>query len=265
MLGPIGWVDRSVHSLPGWTLPPAVDLIHDAFNQFPGCSAPQPVPPSSYRKKLASSFSHDVRRTRTSLRPLGSFSQEVTDICQSEKRTRPQAATARVLLPRFFPLEPEVQFARRIRLWINAALPDDLFVRLTRSLAVLSGFPPSVLLSVYKWWCNAVPTTFRTHSPLWPCRFGCTDQTDRLTHYLVCPAVWPAVCRLAELSVPVSACLALALPDPLTDTDDIRKAALAIHIIVDTIQNTNSGRYIRPMIYLNEAARRARLLRIGSL
>ena len=62
---------------------------------------------------------------------------------------------------------------------------------------------------------NAWHTTSRMHEDvIWPCIFGCTDCTDNLMHYLICPVLWQIANEIIghESSVHIGSRMCFCLP-----------------------------------------------------
>ena len=223
-----GWLldPATNHSVPGWTLPPAVDLIAEAANGFDGA--------------------------------FGDFQQEVRQRCSDSKRNTTQAAASAVLLPLLYPCDFPSQFARRLALWVDQEeLPADPVDRIGRTLQHSCTLKPSFRLSLAKLWCNAIPTSFRTHSPVRTCVFGCSTEQDRISHYIRCPRANSFICQNAATPV----LTVLALPPTETDPITIRDIVTDTHIRVEAIQQLLSGRFSSAAAVCNETRRRAMMLR----
>jgi len=256
--GPIGWLSRSCHSVSGWQLPPAVDLIADAAAEFQ--------------------------------RKHGTFREEVNLMCQEGELTT-QQATYRTLLPRVFPLNIPKELARRLKLWFPDPLPGDCLSKMIeQSLKASRTMKPTVTLSFVKVLCNGVPTTQRTNTPTLTCKFGCTSQghcrgnngqkenpksapphlsqdgygngtcQDSLIHYVNCPVVWGFLGSKIHNLNHTDSVSSVALRPLNAHKKALTTALFALHVLVDALQNLMSNRGVNAASQLRDSLRRARML-----
>ena len=226
--GPLSWLIRHEPNMPGWQLKPAADLLADASHEFGS--------------------------------DLGPFKAEVSNICK-EKNIHAQKATSLVLLPRLYPINIPAELARRLMLWFSdTAPPWDLAASIAQTLAVSQKMKPSITLSFVKVLCNGIPTSFRTHSaPVRRCLFGCVAQ-DRISHYIFCPVLWNVLFRAIDFSSCLLPANVLALYPPETPWATIFNALLAVHTLVDAVQNLLGPRRNVPLLQIKDSLRRAKIL-----
>ena len=82
--------------------------------------------------------------------------------------------------------------------------------RISNVICATKSAKPFFMTSVVLTWLNGWTTSFRTHSPLKQCIFGCLE-TDRLLHYITYVPHWSEIYRLNGLSTDISAKRSLAL------------------------------------------------------
>ena len=141
----------------------------------------------------------------------------------------------------------------------QALSPECTRPLICQCLSLLRDLSPAVILSQFKLWHNAWPTIYRCHGPPRPCIFGCkcspsapNEGQDRLTHYLICPALLLPIYARLHLP-PYISWKRTANLDPLYRTVGNFNVA---HVALDVDQRSRHLNAVDPIPLIKDSIRR---------